>query len=123
MNEKALQEQIQALRDERVKLSRQLNEKELLIQKSDQKICECIRENHALQANLVVIQKTNSELTRQIIEIQDASLIVENTNMHLISDMRRAEIEIQALNARLAAANQEKAFYESQVIELNRNVR
>lgn len=123
MNEKALHGQVQALRDERVKLSRQLNEKELLIQKSDQQICECIRENRALQANLVVIQQTNSELTRQIIEIQDASLIVENANMHLIADMRRAEIEIQTLNARLGAANQEKAFYESQVIELNRKVR
>lgn len=123
MNEKALHGQVQALRDERVKLSRQLNEKELLIQKSDQQICECIRENRALQANLVVIQQTNSELTRQIIEIQDASLIVENANMHLIADIRRAEIEIQTLNARLGAANQEKAFYESQVIELNRKVR
>ena len=40
-------------------------------------------------------------------------MIVENTNMLLIADMRRAEIEIQTLNARLGAANQEKAFYES----------
>ena len=43
--------------------------------------------------------------------------------MHLIADMRRAEVEIQNLNAKLGAAIQEKTFYESQVLDLNRKVR
>jgi len=38
---------------------------------------------------------------------------VENENMNLIADMRRAEVEIQNLNAKLRAAIQEKTFYES----------
>jgi hypothetical protein len=33
--------------------------------------------------------------------------------MHLIADLRRAEIEIKNLNARLGIANQEKTYFES----------
>jgi len=43
--------------------------------------------------------------------------------MHLIADYRRAEIEIHNLNARIAASNQEKKYFESQVSELQRKIR
>jgi predicted nucleic acid-binding Zn-ribbon protein len=43
--------------------------------------------------------------------------------MHLIADLRRAEVEIKSLNSRLGTANQEKLYFESQIGELNKKVR
>lgn len=43
--------------------------------------------------------------------------------MHLIADLRRAEIEIKNLNTKLGAVNQEKSYFESQLSEVTRKVR
>ena len=50
-------------------------------------------------------------------------MIIENANMHLMADLRRAEVEIKSLNSRLGTANQEKLYFESQIGELNKKVR